>query len=586
MKKRYIKILSFILALLSFWTVASVDGLGYTYDHKGNVIYSTEGLTVNQTPYIYSDLGIDSVSKFSNPTDLFVYTHHETDEKILYLLDGGSQSKKVASTLFILNDQLQVQQEITHFVYNPANFDDETLLAIKSLGQKVVSSRESTDEIKTDTNGVCELDSGFNSLEELKSFDLVKLYLNEASAVYRSYKRNSLPYTDYLYICDKENNQVLVVDYETYDSNLGTFEIVQIITTPKEENVKFRPSKTIVDAAGRIYVIASDVGDGIMEFSADGSFNRYVGTNYTSLSAWDIFWRNFSTEEQLAGENLILQTSFTGMAYKNNMIYATSYAIRNGNTVTDDKNMIKKINPSGKDVLRRNGYTVPMGDYKYSRTRIKEDDAYGPSNLECITVNEYGAYTVVDSTRDRLFTYDNEGNLLYISGGTGTQVDKISSPKAIQYLGENLLVLDADKKVIIIFEPTDIAKVINKAVQCEYEGRADDEIINGEVVRGAAYYWEQVIELNANYEYAYIGIGKKYMNNKDYKNAMYYFELGFDTNYYGKAYKQYRDGIIKQYFAPVMITVIALIVGLSIYKRIRKKKLGIKDEEMTGIGDE
>ena len=230
MKKRYIKILSFILALLSFWTVASVNGLGYTYDHKGNVIYSTEGLTVNQTPYIYSDLGIDSVGKFSNPTDLFVYTHHETEEKILYLLDGGSKSKGIASTLFLMNDQLKVQQEFTHFVYNPANFDDETLLAIKSLGSPVVSPRENEDEIGKDANGVAEIDKGFNSLEELKSFDLVKLYMCEASAVYRSYKRNSLPHTDYLYICDKENNQVLVIDYESYNSDLGTFEIVQIIT--------------------------------------------------------------------------------------------------------------------------------------------------------------------------------------------------------------------------------------------------------------------------------------------------------------------------------------------------------------------
>ena len=30
--------------------------------------------------------------------------------------------------------------------------------------------------------------------------------------------------------------------------------------------------------------------------------------------------------------------------------------------------MIKKINPSGKDTLRRNGYQPPMGDVKYSKT--------------------------------------------------------------------------------------------------------------------------------------------------------------------------------------------------------------------------
>ena len=76
------------------------------------------------------------------------------------------------------------------------------------------------------------------------------------------------------------------------------------------------------------------------------------------------------------------------------------------------------------------------------------------------------------------------------------------------------------------------------------------------------------------------------MNDKDYKTAMYYFELGFDAEYYGKAYKQYRDGIIKRWFAPVVVTLIVLFVGLYIYKKIRRKKLGIKEEEITGIGDE
>lgn len=586
MKKRYIKILSFILALLSFWTVATVDGLGYTYDHKGNVIYSTEGLTANQTPYIYSDFGIEDMNKLSNPTDLFVYDHHETGEKILYLLDGGNAKNNIPSRLFVMNDQLKVQQEFDHFVYNPNNFDDETLKAMKSFGKPVIGEREEGIEVTKDANGVASIDSGFTNLEELKSQELVSLYLLGSSSVYRSYKRNSLPYTDYMYICDTGNNQVLVIDYESYDSNLGTFEIVGIITSPTEElgSALFRPSKTIVDAAGRIYVIATDVREGIMEFSAEGKFNRYIGTNYVKLTAWEIFWRNFSTESQLSGNNLILQTSFTGMAYRNNMIYATSYAVMDGNNITDDKNMIKKINPSGKDVLRRNGYTIPMGDFKYHRSR--DGYPYNPSNLECISVNEYGVYTVVDSNRDRLFTYDNEGNLLYISGGTGTQIDKISSPKAIQYLGENLLVLDSDKKAIIIFEPTDIAKVINQAVKCEYEGRVNDEYINGELHYGAAHYWEQVIELNANYEYAYVGIGKKYMNEKKFKDAMYYFELGFDADYYGKAYKQYRDGLIKEYFAPVAIVAFVLIIGWIIFSKIRKKKLGIKEEEMTGIGDE
>ena len=87
MKKKFYKILAFVLAFLSFTTIVSVDGLGYTYDHKGNVIYSTEGLTVNQTPFIYSDFGIDDMGKFNNPTDIFVYKNKRggANEEVVYL---------------------------------------------------------------------------------------------------------------------------------------------------------------------------------------------------------------------------------------------------------------------------------------------------------------------------------------------------------------------------------------------------------------------------------------------------------------------------------------------------------------------
>ena len=102
----------------------------------------------------------------------------------------------------------------------------------------------------------------------------------------------------------------------------------------------------------------------------------------------------------------------------------------------------------------------------------------------------------------------------------------------------------------------------------------------------AADYWEQVIALNANYEYAYVGIGKKYNELGDYKEAMKYFKLGADRVYYGKAFKQYRDALIKKYFSAVVITIVVVIVGVEVLIHIRRKKLGIVKEEETGIGDE
>ena len=386
MKKIY-KILSFALLIGCVIALGSMNVLadtGYTYDHKGKLIYSTEGFTVNETPYIYSDLGIDSLEKFSTPTDLFVYDADPDAGTIIYLLDGATyKDVNTCSRLYLLNDNLNLTREISYFVYSPNDLSDNELLKMKSGGIDVINANN--DPSTTIDVDMAEISNGFNSLEDMRHYGLVKLYMSGASAVYRMLKTNSTPHTDYIYICDTGNNQVLVVDATSYDDTLQTYKIVQIITSPTEElgSDTFRPIKVTADAAGRIYVIANGVTNGIMEFSEDGTFDRYIGTNYVTLSAWDIFWRNFATESQLSNSVSILPTTFTSMTYKNNMIYTTSYAVSNIDGTTNDKIMIKKINPSGKDVLRRNGYTIPKGDFVYNRVNDGYG-SYGTSTLEGI----------------------------------------------------------------------------------------------------------------------------------------------------------------------------------------------------------
>ena len=96
-KKNFIKICTFVMSalLLVFafsirGNIIDVNAVGYTYNHKGKVIYSTDGFTVNQTPYIYSNLGLDEISDLINPKDLFVYRDpRNNDETTVYLLYGG-----------------------------------------------------------------------------------------------------------------------------------------------------------------------------------------------------------------------------------------------------------------------------------------------------------------------------------------------------------------------------------------------------------------------------------------------------------------------------------------------------------------
>ena len=680
-KKQLYKYLVFALAILSFLGLVNVRA-GYTYDSKGEPIYSTEGFTVNELPYTYSSLGINT-SVNPAPADLFIYNIQDIFTKelipqVIYLTDSALHS------VYVFDTEFNLVQELNKFRFVPDQLYSTNLTAIRTsfnnggnIGSKLMfptSASVPTQEQLDDPNG----EYGGKGYAELTLF--------KPSCTFRA----TIPSTgqEFIYICDKGNNQVILCDVNTWDEDTQTYEIYQIVTKPTDEldsDTAFSPDKIITDIEGRMYVIADNVLDGIMQFSRAGGFQRYTGTNEITLNAWDIFWRNLATESQLQSKTTLFNTTFASMVYYNSMIYTTSYAIKNSDGTINDKIMIKKINPSGDDTLRRNGYKVPMGDVKYVSTSIMGDKVSGAqaSTLESITVNGYGVYSVVDSTKGRIFTYDNEGNLLYISGGKGVQADKLSNPVSVQYFGENLLVLDANKGTIVKFEPTEIASIINQAVKQESIGRlsrpeptfdknnkvwkilespigilssdknvaptqengywyVDGQSTNVKVVSGetpvfsdyhncwvierkietvllskkfvdpnakveekegywyindvntgikaeewaATDYWQQVIKLNANYEYAYVGIGHKYLNNGEYKTAMEYFELGKNKIYYSKAFKQYRDGIIKEWFAPVAITLAVIIVGYYVFKFVRNKKLGIKKVEETGVGDE
>ena len=69
-KKQLYKLLVFTLAILVSLGMVNVKA-GYTYDSKGEPIYSTEGFTVNELTYTYSSLGINT-SVNPAPADLFI----------------------------------------------------------------------------------------------------------------------------------------------------------------------------------------------------------------------------------------------------------------------------------------------------------------------------------------------------------------------------------------------------------------------------------------------------------------------------------------------------------------------------------
>lgn len=359
-----------------------------------------------------------------------------------------------------------------------------------------------------------------------------------------------------LYIADRGNERIVVLDED--------LSFIGYISNPQSEVLEdgfvFAPLKVSVDYAERIYVVVNNVYQGIMAFDSDYNFMRFFGTIEVTISMAQRFWRMFSTKEQISRQMQFIPTEFTGVDIdENGFVYAT-------NIDPEGTQAVRKLNPKGIDVIGKstNQNMRLIGELKYRAS----GDYSGASRIVDVVVRENGIYSIVDANRGRIFTYDSEGNLLYIFGGLGTQTGTFKLPAAIEELDGRLMVLDSQKNVLFLYEPTDYGRLINEAVGLRYCG---DEA-------SAVELWKKVLELDTNNEMAYVGIGKAYLSAGDNEQAMYYLKMGMDREYYSIAYRRYRNDILKENLNILMTVLVILIVGLVVFITVKKRRGGETDE--------
>lgn len=351
-----------------------------------------------------------------------------------------------------------------------------------------------------------------------------------------------------VYVADSQNHRVVVLEKDAT--------LVKIVENPKSEslddNYVFTPLKVTVDYADRIYVIAQNMFEGIMVFENNGNFSSFFGTIKVEISLWEKFWKRLATKEERAKQQLYIPTEFTGIDIDpSGFVYAT-------NIDSTGVQGVRRLNPRGEDVIKKGQNKNVGGDLWISGT----SDYAGPSQFTDIVYRENGIYSCLDRKRGRIFTYDHEGNLLYIFGGLGTQEGTFFMPVAIEDIGGSLVVLDATGASIVCFEETEYGRLINDAVALRYDG---DET-------QAVDLWQRVLELDENNELANTGIGKAYLTAGDYVNAMKYLKLGMSREYYSIAYRRYRNSKLTQNANYILTGVVILIVVYQIVKRVVKKK--------------
>ncbi len=370
---------------------------------------------------------------------------------------------------------------------------------------------------------------------------------------------------------DSEMNIKLAVEPPTAATSAG------VITAEVEE--RYRPSKVVVDPTGRIHVVAINVNEGIMEFSETGVFQGYLAAGKVNYSALELFWRKISTKEQegrmqqfvpIEYNNLDLDADgflYATMGAQDASVVESEIQARKG---TEQGALVRRLNLSSTDILKRNGYGPPVGDLAIW---TRNDAVYtGISQIMDVSCGSDNTYMLLDNNRNHIFAYDSEGFLLYAFGGPDVTTGGLRTPTSLAQYGDYLYVLDTGTRTVTMYEMTDFARNIAAAIRCEGQG----------LIEEAGVYWQKVLDQNANYDLAYTGLGKIAFQNKDYVKAMECFEKSHNTSWYSKSYKQYRKNLITEYFGPVMIVVLVLIAAgivLRVVLAVRKRRKEARQHE-------
>ena len=387
-----------------------------------------------------------------------------------------------------------------------------------------------------------------------------------------------------IYVCDTDNNRIVVFDR---DANY-----VRTVEKPIADEFAvddlYRPKAVAVDRSGRMYVVSSSTYQGIIAMDGDGVFQGFIGAQKSPLSAWQIFWRRFQTQEQLDQQTQTVASEYENITIdKNGMIYVTNINLDEsaqqnaitGKSKSGEYAPVKMLNTQGDEILKRNGFYPPSGEVRINYSASSSTTIYGPSKIVDVALGPIGTWSIIDKTRSKVFTYDENGSLMYVFGDQGSQLGNMETVNSIVYKGADLLVLDNTADNITVFKRTEYGNILISALENQKKLNYDE----------AADNWRGILMRNNNFDEAYVGIGKAYYREGDYKNAMKMYEAAYETDNYSTAFKQYRKEWVAKYALVVPLVIIVVAVGLYFFFRFvgkRNKEVATRPGGRRSYGEE
>ncbi len=343
----------------------------------------------------------------------------------------------------------------------------------------------------------------------------------------------------HVYVADRDAAAVFEFDE---DGN-----VVNKYTKPDSplygEALEFMPVKLVVNDAGIMYIVCESNTNGIVEIAPDngGTFLGYFGTNFASVSLQQIIFRAILTDEQRAKQRSNIPSTPDNLAIDaKGLIYTV--------TRGEEYNTLKRLNIAGNNLIKS----------------ITSASAYDETPAAVAAGNHDNVY--VASSEGYIYEFNNQGELLFVFGASddGTQRVGLSTQvSSIQVdASDNIYILDADKRQIQVYQPSEFTKLLHNALYLYSKGRYTE---SKEPLR-------KVLEMNSMFDYANKAMGRAYFQEENYDTALKYARLAKDWEGYSDAFWEIRNEWLKKNIVAALLFIIALYIIIKAVKYADKRK--------------
>ena len=337
------------------------------------------------------------------------------------------------------------------------------------------------------------------------------------------------------YVADRDARKVFVFD--------GEGELLCSYGKPVEplygETQDFLPLKVVANESGTIYVICESNTNGIVQISpvSGGTFLGYFGTNSTNASLWNIIWRSILTDAQRAKMQGNIPATPDNMAIdEKGLIYTVTRGER--------YDTLKRLNIAGVNMI--------------------EPDAYEDVPAAVAVGNHDNVF--VASQMGYIYEYNNEGDLLFVFGGSDDGQQRIGLSTKVEAIqigtDDKIYVLDSDKAQIQVYEPTEFTDYLHEALYLFSKGRYTE----------SKEPLTEVLEMNNLFDYANMAMGRALYKEGNYEEALRYSKLAKDFDGYSDSFWEIRNDWLKRNLATAIILLVVLFILNKLVKYFDKKK--------------